>query len=250
MRTEGATTGDGTLASGLAQFGRVHIRPAYHDAAVLLIDAIRSGYFQLGEKLPSERELAHELGVSLPVVREALDVLEQAGIVDVRRGRGGGTTLVSLSGITALLSELQPDPPEALDELIVVRRLIEIESCRLAAVNASAEQLQALRELVAEAGETLDDMETFTELTVRFHIRVAVLSRNATLAELMRLVANRMAVAGLRAGVRPDRAALRRVHGLMGDLVDAMAARDDEAIAALVAQHLDTVHSQLPGRRR
>jgi GntR family transcriptional repressor for pyruvate dehydrogenase complex len=231
---------------GLAQFGRVRIRPAYHDVVALLIDAIRSGYFVVGEKLPSERELATELAVSLPVVREALDVLEDAGLVEVRRGRSGGTTLVSLVGIPELLAELQGDAPEALEELLEARRVIEHEACSLAARRAQPHQLAALQAIVTEALAARNDLEELAELTVRYHVRVAALSGNAVLAELTRMIANRMAVAGLRAGARLTPSAHARICEVMNELVDAMGRNDAQAIGALVDEHLEIVRAALP----
>lgn len=233
---------------GLAQFGAIHIRPAFHDVVAVLVDAIRSGYFAVGERLPSERELAAELEVSLPVVREALDVLERAEIVEVRRGRFGGTTLTSLAGIPQVLSGLHGEQLESIAQLLEVRRVLETEACLRAAEHARPADVAALREITREAAASRRDFEAFLELTVRFHLRIAVLSHNPTLTEFVRMIANRLAVAGWRGSVRPTPRLVGRVLALMDELTDAIEANDQPAICALVEEHIAKVTVQF-GKR-
>ena len=58
--------------------------------------AIKGGQFQPGQKLPSERKLSHDLGVSRPILRQALHNLETRGLVDIQHGRG--TYVATLAG--------------------------------------------------------------------------------------------------------------------------------------------------------
>src|SRR3954453_21078143 len=67
---------------------------AFEGCVEQLATAIRLGVYPFGSMLPSERELAHRMGVSRATLREAIAALRQAGMVRPQRGRGGGTVVV------------------------------------------------------------------------------------------------------------------------------------------------------------
>lgn len=235
-------------AGGLKQFGVVRIRPAHYDIVAVLIDAIRSGYFQVGDRLPPERELAEELGVSRPVVRAGLDILEEAGVLEVRRGRFGGTTLVSLANLPEVLSEIHGEHSDSIGQLLEVRLELELLSCLRAADHARPEDVEILRRITEEAAEAIEepsDYDTFVELTVRFHIVIAVLSHNPTLAEFMRVVTNRMAVTGRRLRGHPTESMARHLIGVMRSLATAIEENDRPAVERLVREHIATVGAAL-----
>lgn len=235
-------------AGGLKQFGVIRIRPAHYDIVAVLVDAIRSGYFQVGDRLPPERELAEELGVSRPVVRAALDILEEAGVLEVRRGRFGGTTLVSLTSVPEILSEIHGEHSDSIGHLLELRLELEMLSCLRAADHAQPADIGTLRRITAEAAEAIEepaDYDTFVELTVRFHIVIAVLSHNPTLAEFMRVITNRMAVAGRQIRGRPSATMARQIIGVMRSLVTAIETNDRPAVERLVHEHISAVRSAL-----
>jgi GntR family transcriptional repressor for pyruvate dehydrogenase complex len=235
-------------AGGLKQFGVIRIRPAHYDIVAVLIDAIRSGYFQVGDRLPPERELAEELGVSRPVVRAALDILEEADVLEVRRGRFGGTTLVSLTNVPQILFRIHGEHSDSIGQLLEVRLALEMLSCLRAADHAQPDDIETLRRITAEAVEVTEepaDYETFVELTVRFHIVIAVLSQNPTLAEFMRVITNRMAVTGRQIQGRPTETTARHVIGVMRSLTTAIEDNDRPAIERLVHEHIATIRSAL-----
>lgn len=126
-----------------------------------------------------ESELAEQLGVSRQPVREALQRLSMEGWVDLRPGYGAFVH--------------QPTASEA-DQLFAVRGLLETESARLAARNATEEGLAALRELLEVGVAALDrgDTEGAVEANAELHRRITELSGNAVLAELAGQVARRV----------------------------------------------------------
>src|SRR4051794_15512383 len=84
---------------------------AFEACVERLATAIRLGVYPLGTTLPSERELAGLLGVSRATVREAMAALREAGLVETRRGRGGGTvvTLKPRSPSARAAARVSPD---------------------------------------------------------------------------------------------------------------------------------------------
>lgn len=155
----------------------VETRRLYRQIADQLAQLIKRGDFRAGERLPAERELAEQLGVSRPSVREALIALEVEGLVEVR----GGSGVYVLERIRPkTLARPEATPPGPFD-LIRARWLIESECAFLAASHATPQQLQRMK-------SALDDMRTWathtpqgTAADQRFHLAIAEASGNAAL---------------------------------------------------------------------
>ncbi len=126
----------------------------YRQIAEQLRSLIAAGEFQAGSRLPAERDLARQLGVSRPTVREALIALEVEGVIDVRSGSG---IYVVQPGARAAANDAAAGPVEwGPLELMRARELVEGEVAALAARNAKKDQIatmaQALARMQDEAG--------------------------------------------------------------------------------------------------
>jgi GntR family hexuronate regulon transcriptional repressor len=153
-------------------------RKLYQQVANAIAESIREGAFQPGHRLPSERDLAEDYKVSRPTVREAMIALEIRGLVEARHGSGVYVTEAPPRG-----------PAPELDigafELTEARRLIEGESCALAATTITDEEL-------ADLAAILDDMVEENEHDVRgdladrrFHVTIARATRNSALVTVI-----------------------------------------------------------------
>jgi GntR family transcriptional repressor for pyruvate dehydrogenase complex len=132
-----------------------------------LVSDVLAGRYATGERLPTQRALAAELGVNMASVREGVKRLEQLGLVEVRHGdamrvrdwrlHGGPDVLVHLIAQAATLDV------EVVRSVMEARRLLLAESARLAAGRRSAEQaalLSSLAEQLAEAhGEAAQHLD-------------------------------------------------------------------------------------------
>lgn len=165
----------------------VEPRRLYRQIADQIGALISRGEFEPGKRLPPERHLAQQLGVSRPSVREALIALEIAGLVDVRVGSG-----IYVREIPPLLRAPratpggldEPDPGPL--ELLQARMLIEGEIAALAATNASAKDIAAIKEtIVWMVGENTGNATT-QEGDRHFHLRVAAASGNSALELVVR----------------------------------------------------------------
>jgi len=145
---------------------------------------ILSGKFLIGQKLPSERELALQLGVSRPVVHEGLVDLASKGLVSLKPRVGAVVSDFRREGsITILNSLLNYNQgrlsPEILQGMMDMRKLLEMETARLAALNRKQEQLDELRQLVdEEAALKPKDIDRLIELDFKFHHIIAMASAN------------------------------------------------------------------------
>ncbi|UCI06218.1 FadR/GntR family transcriptional regulator [Mesorhizobium sp. B1-1-8] len=151
----------------------------YEQVAEQVSGLIAAGEFRAGDRLPPERDLARKLAVSRPVLREAMVALELAGWVEVRSGAG---TYVRASGRTAL--KIVNAGPSAF-ELLAARRTIEGEVAALAAVAATETDVADLRALNEEIGRQTASGQTGVEADGAFHRRLAEVTGNAVLVDIV-----------------------------------------------------------------
>jgi DNA-binding FadR family transcriptional regulator len=114
-------------------FSPVPVRNAFEVTVERLAQSIRVGVLADGEQLPPERELADTFGVSRVTLREAIKALRTAGLVQSRRGRGGGTFVVSPMAHRAGQPELAWPSRQALEDTMDLRRVVEPGCAALAA---------------------------------------------------------------------------------------------------------------------
>jgi DNA-binding FadR family transcriptional regulator len=149
-----------------------------------LEELILSGELQIGEQLPSERDFAARIGVSRPVLHEALVDLDSKGLVRIVPRRGVFVNDYRRSGSMAILSSLLTYHNGRLDpaftqSLIDMRLVVEIETARLAAQNRTKEQLAEFRTLLTvEQKAASGDPHSLTDLDFSFHLSVAIASGN------------------------------------------------------------------------
>lgn len=147
-----------------------------------LSSAIGLGVMVAGEQLPSETELAAQLGVSTVTLREALAVLRQQGLVHTKRGRGGGSFIhaAAASVQTHSLNRLRQLSTEYLRDLGDEHRAVSGTAAALAARRSLAADITRLRSLTNRLSEAEDNFQR-RRADSRFHIEVAVSSQSARL---------------------------------------------------------------------
>jgi DNA-binding FadR family transcriptional regulator len=173
-------------------FQSIEPRRLYRQIADQIRTLIRSGEFPAGARLPPERDLAKQLGVSRPSVREALIALEVEGLVEVRIGSGiyvqavdgtaGGKWGGKAGGRTG------PDDGGATAgpfELLRARYVIEGETAALAAKSAKKGQVQAIEETLETMQHELDDDKQPLDGDRMFHMRIAEATGNGALVAVV-----------------------------------------------------------------
>jgi DNA-binding FadR family transcriptional regulator len=212
------------------------IRPsrASTDVIAQIREAILSGRYVQGDRLPTEREMARQFGVSRVTVRDALRALEAGGLIEIRVGGQGGPYVRGPD--TALLAEnlrthlhLQGS---TFRELAEARLALETTAARLAAERATEEDLMALRNALEPAGSN----GTAT-LSVDFHEALVRASHNGALATMWLAARSLLAEAMNHLHARqPDMAEVaRKVHT---QLYEAIAAHDGDSAVRLMRDHL------------
>jgi DNA-binding FadR family transcriptional regulator len=142
-----------------------------------LLEAIKHGRLRRGEKLPSERRLAEELGVSRVSVREGLRMLELLGVIEVRQGKGAVVVSGDVRPGEHLLRQWLTNHRDELLELLEVREALE----------SSAAASAAHRGAVIEVAEDVppDEIERLVANDIRFHNHIARACGNPVLESLI-----------------------------------------------------------------
>lgn len=193
-----------------------------------------------GDVLPAEARLAERLGVSRPIVREALKSLQGQGIVEVMNGKGAVVRSLSNGILTSYFSRAIQINQASILELMDVRRGLEFESARLAAQHRSEEQLEQMQSIVRQMQSALDDPQTYSELDVQLHILIAQASQNKVLVHLVESLREALREASL-SGLqhRRTRGELVRVQELHEMLVRHIGKKDIKQAARTMALHMD-----------
>lgn len=142
-----------------------------------LLRRIAAGLFAPGERLPPERTLADDLGVSRPAVREAVQRLAQANLVDMRQGDGTRVLDVAATAGPDLLTVLVRDEggqivPHLARSLLDLRRMFNTDAAALAAVGASPRTVDRLGQALGDLGQARSEaavlaaVETFWQRVV------------------------------------------------------------------------------------
>lgn len=167
------------------------VRRAREQVETQLREAILSGTFRRGDKLPSEVELAGSFSVSRTTVREALRALASEGLISKASGATGGSfvRVVDHQSLGALLGESLENTLRfgSIDheEVARVRKLLEIPSARLAATNCTDDDLELLNYILArQKGLTVESPEV-PNLDVNFHTAIAEASKNRVLSSFV-----------------------------------------------------------------
>ena len=212
-------------------------------------DLIASGKLRPGDRLPAERDLAQQLHVSRPSLREALLVLESRGLLQARRGGGFSVTDVTAPTITDPLVHLLQRHPETVDDILELRHGLECVAAEFAALRATEADGKRLREIVSAMKRrrgAVDPLED-TDRDVDFHMAVAEASHNVALVHVMRGIFNLMRINMLRSREAlchqaENVALLDEQHA---QIAKAIAARDPVAARAAANIHLGFVQASL-----
>lgn len=207
-------------------------------------DAIRAGELSPGDRLPPERELAERFGVSRVSVRDALRSLEAMGLIEVKVGAGGGPVVrapgaeIVRESLTNLLltSTLSPvDIAEA-------RLLLDFGTVALASTRATEEDLDDLEAMLVDAREHLEAGTYSSEMSGRWHLRLAEAAHNPAITLLVAAVRGSMSMSVVRLSSQRtgdwNRTSIERHE----EILEALRARDTPRAQSLMAAHLLSNH--------
>ncbi len=199
---------------------------------------------QAGDRLPSEMELTRQLGVSRPVLREAVSRLESIGLVTIQRGRGmflGDRG--SLSSCVKLVRSALAIAPKDLMQFAELRTGIEIQSARLSAERRTETELAELtdlwRRMDADGVEHLESIR----LDFQFHRKIIDITHNVLIQNVMEVI-HEFVMAGMIHTTPPPRNHARS-QAMHGAILNAIRDKDPDAAEAAMKYHMNTVPTAL-----
>ena len=228
-------------------------RGAASTLAARIVAEVRQAVFERrhrpGDFLATEKELAARYGASRIVARDALRTLEALGVVEIRRGIGGGARISA--GNPQLFAEalaVQLDLADIdVDEILAAQHAIECLAAELAAKRASAADVLHLKKLIEKAETAIDDVDGFTRLSLEFHLAVADASRNRVLHYQLVSLQHVSWPSRNRTLTRP---VALRVLDAHRQLLARIAAHDAEGARALMDEHVRMIHTRRASERR
>ncbi len=199
-----------------------------------------AGELKVGDQLPSERELGEQFGVSRTAVREAVKILREKGLIEVRAGRGtfvtNGTPVAMRQSLDLMMKFGATDGS---DNLVEVRGILEPEIAALASTRITEEGLGIMREAVATMDTAVDDVDRFVEADLDFHLALAEATQNPIIPALLDTIIDLLRQQRRRIGL--VNGGLRRGQYHHKRILEAVIRRDPEAARQAMQQHLKQV---------
>lgn len=226
---------------GGALFEQVAREPRLSDkVADILLETILSKRLKVGDRLPSERELGEQFGVSRTVVREAVRALVAKGVIEVRSGSGLRVAAVNATAVSESMSLYLRGGTVDFEKVQEVRALLEVHLAGLAAARASEDDIASLREIHTRMQDDASDVEAAARDDLEFHRLIARTTHNELFLLLLDSIGSSLIDirrSNLASGSTPmtlnqHQAILERIAG-----------HDPEGARAAMKGHLDSVAS-------
>ena len=223
--------------------GRVEAIPTHELVLEQLRRSIHLGHFVPGDKLPTERELASQLGVSRMTVREAVRVLATEELVEIRRGSSGGITVRERRADRAELRRRLRE----FEDLLDFRIAVEASAARLAALRRTKADALALRrafsrlEAIVSEATLATSVSEWMRADSDYHLLIARIARNERLA---------LAIEDARAGMFLPIGAVwgrieNRAHDMHAEVTEAICDGDAPAAFAAMTAHLEATREDI-----
>ncbi|GAI87898.1 unnamed protein product [marine sediment metagenome] len=205
-------------------------------------DQIKKGILKPGEKLPSERKLADLLGVSRASIREAIQALAFSGYLEVIQGKGTYVLEIATKydEIIKFFSEFSN---YSLDYLMEARIMLEGEFARLAALNASQEEIDVIERIFNEIANS-KDLNTFFVKDLEFHLTIAKATHNPIMNGLMKIIGE-MLYKETQKIIEISRDTRENTIETTRNLVQAIKQRNAEQAKELMSEHIRNIRTSL-----
>lgn len=197
-----------------------------------------------GERFPSERVLADQLGVSRPTVREAMIALELTGAIEIRSGSG-----IYASKVKPILQPITHDIGIGPFEILEIRLIIESEACALAAVRMSDADLEELQKALIDMEEEEKQPDASEKADQRFHEIIAKSCQNSAIKSvidwLWTLRNESMLSTSFLQRIRSE-----GVHPSIAEhkaILNALIARDPDAARSAMRKHIESATENAAG---
>ena len=238
-RSDGSPTDRGDRADGGRLFTTVSLGRASQAIVAQIRALLHDGRLAPGDRLPSERDLCQQFGVSRVTVREALRILETSGLIAIKVGARGGAFVTSPTSdqVADGLADLMTLSPLTAAEVAEARLVFELGIVPLVVERATAADIAHLRKLADEHTRALKAGRYTTEMSADFHSAVAACTQNSAIITLVQSLHGPLLMSLLEAKT------LAPLMGRAGVVehtafIDAVAAGDVDKAREIMSTHL------------
>jgi DNA-binding FadR family transcriptional regulator len=222
---------------------------AFEETVERLLTVIKLGFVTRGERFPAERELAAQLGISRPTLREAIRELQQAGYVQSRRGRFGGTFVTYLPPAPSVgeIRRLALEDGDKLTDALTFRFAVETGAADTLAQQVAAGSASAATAVLQArlADLTAASPRDYRRLDTLFHLSIAELTGSGLLTTAC--TDARMRLNDLLNAIPVLRLNITHAASQHAAIVDAIVAGDPDRARTAVAEHLEGTGALLRG---
>ncbi len=205
-----------------------------------LLNQIKREQLGPGDALPTAAALVRVHGVSRPVVREALKILEGRGVISLAAGRRAIVRPMNEDILTSFFERAVTLEEENIKPVLELYHGIEIQSAKLAAQRRTPEQVKELQALLTEMQSRIDNPDSFAELYIQFHLLVAEATHNTFLYYLISGISDALRnvmIGNLGLHMSLDERYL--LHIEQKQIVAMIAAKNPEGVGRAMAFHFD-----------
>lgn len=215
------------------------------NASDLLADKIRthiiSGEIPAGYIFPNETIFCEQLGVSRSTLREAYKALESTGFI--KRVKRFGTIVNDFSDISKAAPLGTSLIMSDIDELLEFRVMIEAELARLAALRASEENINSMKEALENMKKSGSDLADLTQHDTRFHMEIAKASGNRLLMSTMENAKDVFQTGIYRAFQRKTKTNVENALYFHEQILDAIIHKDSDGAYTMMRRHIESVEA-------
>jgi GntR family transcriptional repressor for pyruvate dehydrogenase complex len=211
----------------------------YEEVVRQLHRLIEAGKLKVGDRLPSERELAETFRVSRSSVREAIKTLENERLVVTRPGSGTFITAVDVEAIIPPLASLLSRGKDALIDLFEMRRLVEPGIAALAAERATPADILQLKKICAAQEQQIKRGTSAVESDAAFHLTIGQATHNSALQRLVASIVEILKPMRERALQTPGRA--HKSLASHREILVAIERHDPEQARQAMQRHIEAV---------
>ncbi len=159
-------------------FNQVDKSSLSQQIARILEQMIINQEIRVGERLPGEIELADQFGASRSIIREAIAMLRERRLVEVRNGSGAYVTQVPPEALGSVVTRMTAVGSASPQELYEIRMALEVRACGLAAQNGDNREKDELKTIVGHMEADYDDLHKWYADDFQFHKKLALMTHN------------------------------------------------------------------------
>ena len=222
-------------------FESINTKKNYEQIVDQIQELIINGTFEEGDKLPPERQITEQLGVSRSSLREALKALEVLGLIESKQGEGsyianniGDSILKSIS----IAFRLQGG---TVYEILELRHTLEIESVKIMCLRGTDEEIQALKDIAQRMHDSEDEDEQIS-LDIKFHNTLIKSTNNILFEMIADSISGLMElfIKGIREIYNKDKEEMKEYYFVDQhmNVVDAIIDRDPDKAVEILSEHL------------